>query len=176
GRYLRLHQPQRDAGKIVTLDESDLDAAVAQGLVTQAQADALLNLANDRRMRRVPREVDEERFRFMRGFNDFFLAIGIILFGSAMTYYLASAADRNQSPVIVALVWAIGAVAVWGLSELLVRRMRQVLPGILLSCLFVFFVFRAVPVSGLLSTASSTASHDGFRIATWIAGSADAPT
>src|SRR5262249_7955882 len=40
----------------------------------------------------------------------------------------------------------------------------------------VFFVFRAVPVSGLLSTASSTASHDGFRIATWIAGSADAPT
>ncbi len=160
----------------MTLDESDLEEAVTQGLVSQAQADALLKLANDRRKQRVPQEADEERFRFMRGFNDFFLAIGIILFGSAMTFYLgtgSAAADQNASPVIAGLIWAAGAVVVWGLSELLVRRMRQVLPGILLSCLFMFFIFRAVPVGGFLPAAASTASPEGFRIVSWIAGSTD---
>jgi hypothetical protein len=94
-----------------------------------------------------------------------------------MTFYLASAADQNASPVIAGLIWAIGAAVAWGLSELLVRRMRQVLPGILLSCLFMFFIFRAVPVGSFLPSASSMVSADGgvtwIRVVSWIAGSTD---
>jgi hypothetical protein len=37
------------------------------------------------------------------------------------------------------------AVVVWGLAELLVRRMRLVLPGLLLVCFFVAFAYRSIP-------------------------------
>jgi hypothetical protein len=39
----------------------------------------------------------------------------------------------------------LAALLIWALSELLVRRMRLVLPGILLSLFFIAFVFLAVP-------------------------------
>jgi hypothetical protein len=39
----------------------------------------------------------------------------------------------------------IAVIVVWGLSELLVRRMRLVLPGILLALFFILFVFLIVP-------------------------------
>jgi hypothetical protein len=47
----------------------------------------------------------------------------------------------------------IAALLIWGLSELLVARMRLVLPGILLSLFFIAFVFLAVPAD--LSTLTS---------------------
>jgi len=50
----------------------------------------------------------------------------------------------------------VAAALVWGLSELLVQRMRLVLPGILLSLFFIVFVFLAVPAD--LVTLTSRAS------------------
>jgi hypothetical protein len=50
----------------------------------------------------------------------------------------------------------VAAALVWGLSELLVQRMRLVLPGILLSLFFIVFVFLAVPAD--LATLTSRVS------------------
>jgi hypothetical protein len=71
----------------------------------------------------------------MTGFNDFFFAIGILLLGFGMLFF------TGGEP----LPSAIAAVLIWALSELLVRRMRLVLPGILLSLFFILFVYLAVP-------------------------------
>jgi hypothetical protein len=112
------------------LDEDDLDAAVAEGILTAEQVDKLRAFVGGRRL--AADRADDERFRFMRGFNDFFFAVGIILFGVGIAYF----ADDNA-------IWNLAAAAVvWAISEFLVRRMRLVLPGILLACLFAFFVYR----------------------------------
>jgi len=123
------------------LDQDDLDAAVAEGIVTRAQADALCEFSAKRKARNVAVHADEERFRFMRGFNDFFFAVGIVLLGSGLTYF-ASAENVLSNIAAAGLIWA--------LAELLVGRMRLVLPGILLAALFTFFALRAAPSVDLL--------------------------
>jgi hypothetical protein len=112
------------------LDDDDLEAAVAEGILTPVQAEKLRAFAGGRRL--AADRADEERFRFMRGFNDFFFAVGIVLFGVGIAYFAGSNSIENL----------IAAALVWALAEFLVRRMRLVLPGILLACLFAFFVFR----------------------------------
>jgi hypothetical protein len=122
----------------MTLENEDIDAAVAAGVIPQAQADALRAFAAERR--RVPLAQsgqEDESFRFMTGFNDFFFAIGILLFGSGIGFFVVG--SYSMWPV------ALAAAIMWGLSELLVRRLRLVLPGILLSVFFIMFVYLAAP-------------------------------
>jgi hypothetical protein len=118
------------------MESEDIDAAVAAGVMPQAQADALRAFVAERHRSRLEQAGSEdERFRFMTGFNDFFFAIGIVLLGFGMMFFTGG----------VPLPSLVGALLIWGLSELLVRRMRLVLPGILLSLFFIAFVFLAVP-------------------------------
>jgi hypothetical protein len=112
------------------LDDDDLEAAVAEGIVTPAQLEALRAFVGSRR--HAAERADDERFRFMRGFNDFFFAVGVVLFGIGIAYF--AGVDPIENLVAAALIWV--------LAEFLVRRMRLVLPGILLACLFAFFAFR----------------------------------
>ena len=114
------------------LDDDDLDAAVGEGLVTQAQADALRTFSVQRRKFGAAERADEERFRFMRGFNDFFFAVGVVLLGAGLSMF----AGMYASPI----AYAAAAVIMWGLAELLVRRMRLVLPGMVIAIYFVVFV------------------------------------
>ena len=126
----------------MSIEDDELDEAVQAGVITQADVDKLQNFIAARRLSRLHEAGQEdERFRFMRGFNDFFFAIGILLLCAAMAFFTGLAAI----PSLVA------AAIVWGLSELLVKRMRLVLPGILLSLFFLFFVFAAVPVEYFLT-------------------------
>lgn len=116
------------------LDSEDIDAAVAAGVIPQAQADALRAFAATRRRGPLAQSGQEdENFRFMTGFNDFFFAIGILLLGTGCAFFTI------LWPPIAA------AALMWALSELLVRRMRRVLPGILLSAFFIYFVCLSVP-------------------------------
>lgn len=119
------------------LENEDLDAAVAEGIVTDAQAVALRDFVLKRRRRQIAEEVNEERFRFMRGFNDIFFAVGILLLGFGL-FYFANLIGTTGA-------YLLAAVGMWALAELLVRRMLLVLPGILLVCFFVAFVYRAIP-------------------------------
>jgi len=112
------------------IDDDDLEAAVADGIITSAQLDALQKFAGSRKA--TAERADDERFRFMRGFNDFFFAVGIVLFGAGIAFFAGNDVIRNL----------LAAIIIWALAEFLVRRMRLVLPGILLVSLFAFFVFR----------------------------------
>jgi len=118
------------------LTQDDLAAGVAQGIITDTQAAALGVLAADRARARAAELGDEERFRFMRGFNDFFFASGVLLFGFGTKFFAGPTPIGNL----------IAAAMMWALAELLVAHMRLVLPGILLALLFVTFVYVAVPV------------------------------
>jgi hypothetical protein len=115
------------------LEEPDLDAAVAEGIVTEAQAAALRQLAQRRARERAIALGHEERFRFLRGFNDVFFAVGVVLFLLGVAWFMP---PGTAGYVLTAAV-------VWGLAEVLVRRMRLVLPGILLAVVFVALVFAA---------------------------------
>jgi hypothetical protein len=111
-------------------DDDDLEAAVAERILTAEQVEKLRAFVGGRRL--AADRADDERFRFMRGFNDFFFAVGIVLFGAGIAYFAGREPLNNL----------LAAMLVWALAEYLVRRMRLVLPGILLACLFAFFVFR----------------------------------
>jgi hypothetical protein len=119
------------------LHDDDLDAAVGAAIVTQAQADSLREFAVKRRSTGVAERADEERFRFMRGFNDIFFAIGVALLGVGLVLF---AGMNFANP----LVCGLSALVMWGLAELLVRRMRLVLPGIVIVGFFVMFVVVAI--------------------------------
>jgi hypothetical protein len=135
----------------LSIESEDIDAAVAAGVMPQTQADALrVFVANRHRSRLAQNGQEDERFRFMTGFNDFFFAIGILLLGFGMMFFTGGA----PLPSLVA------ALVVWGLSELLVARMRLVLPGILLSLFFIAFVFLAVPAD--LATLMSRGNPGSF--------------
>jgi hypothetical protein len=120
----------------VSIESEDIDAAIAAGVMPQAQAAKLRAFIAERHRSRLEQAgAEDERFRFMTGFNDFFFAIGILLLGFGMMFFTGG----DPLPGLVA------AILVWALSELLVRRMRLVLPGILLSVFFILFVYIAVP-------------------------------
>jgi hypothetical protein len=144
------------------LDEDDLEAAVAEGIVTPAQVEALRLFVSNRR--RTAERADDERFRFMRGFNDFFFAVGIVLFGSGVAYFADLDPVRN----------AFAAAIIWGLAEFMVGRMHLVLPGILLACLFAFFAFRLTKLDwSYIAQLTGLPFHPG-RLTTdsnWIFGS-----
>jgi len=116
------------------LQDADLDAAVSEGILTAEQATALRGLAQRRERERAIELGHEERFRFIRGFNDVFFSIGVLLFIGGFAYFMLPR---------TAFGLAITAAVAWLLAELLVARLRLVLPGILLACAFVAFVFAA---------------------------------
>lgn len=128
------------------LHDADLEAAVAGGIVTTEQAVALRALAEKRERERALALGHEERFLFMRSFNDFFFAIGVALLGGGLIFFT----------VAVPLYNLIAAAVIWALAELLVARMRLVLPGILLACFFVVFILLATPAELLFASTTRT--------------------
>jgi hypothetical protein len=116
--------------------DDDLDAAVAEGIVTDAQAVALRDFAAKREKQRVAARSHEERFRFMRGFNDFFFAIGVLMLGFGMGFFAGSSPAGNLAAAAI----------IWALAELLAGRMRLVLPAMVLVCFLVAFLDRAIPL------------------------------
>ncbi len=125
--------------------EQDLQAAVAEGIIDQAQAVRIAHLARLRLAAQAstpPRlgdsvtaeagraiDPDDERFRLIGGFNDVFVAIGVGLLAGALLG-LSRVVGFGDAFSAVALLSA------WGLSEVFARRMRLALPSILLAAMF----------------------------------------
>ena len=126
----------------MTLRDEDLQIAVTEGTITEAQAESLRSLAARREAARAIELGHEERFHFMRGFNDVFFAVGIGLFAGGMAFF----ALPTPAGSLVAVVLT------WLLAELLVGRLRLVLPGILLVVVFALFVMAAAPVDFWFTT------------------------
>ncbi|OYY89510.1 MAG: hypothetical protein B7Y45_11675 [Sphingomonas sp. 28-66-16] len=106
--------------------ESDIDGAVAAGVLSPATAAAFRNYTATSRYAPA---VDEEHFKLLTGFNDIFVAI-------ALSLSLAAIAQIG-SMVAPWLGGAGVAVAAWLLAEFFTRRRRMALPSILLLLAFV---------------------------------------
>ncbi|MGE0179979.1 MAG: hypothetical protein AB7O91_09195 [Sphingomonas sp.] len=121
--------------------ESDLDAAVAAGALSAAQAGALRDFVAAQR--HMP-AVDEEHFRLLTGFNDIFVGIATTILLAAiagLAYYIPPNVEGDgPSPFMGLLV----AAAAWGLAEFFTRRRRMALPSIILLLAFIGGVFAAV--------------------------------
>ncbi len=129
------------------LTPDDLKAAVDAGVIDAAQAEKLRAIRATSTAPLGPDGepavlADEERFRFLNGFNDVFLTIGVLLVAAA---FLAATSTSLFGISFVGTL-AFAAITFWILSEILVARLRAVLPGMVLSLLFVAFAASAIVV------------------------------
>ncbi len=122
---------------------SDLEAAVAKGVLDRSAADGFAEFLLESR-NEAAGDPDEERLRLITGFNDIFVTIGIALFLGALNYLL-SGYGAFASGTGVAL-------AAWGLAEVFTKRKRMALPSIVL---LVVFVVSTAGVSHTLFTPAS---------------------
>ncbi len=115
----------------------DLDKAVAQNIISAAQADKLRQLSEQPVEADAPIAPDEERFRILGGFNDIFVTIGLFLLIGAI-YGFAESYGSNEKFL------GLSAVIAWGLSEVFARRLKLALPSIVLALMFSISVFSAL--------------------------------
>jgi hypothetical protein len=120
------------------IERDDLRAAVSAGIVTEAQAAALLSLGQARRGARENLEPGDEPFELFKGFNEIFIVVGlsILTFGWIGTVTVWVASDPMQIKNILMWSGILGAAALWALSEYFIRRRRMVAPAIALAVLF----------------------------------------
>ena len=109
------------------IEDRDLDAAVAAGVLDAGTRERLVAFARD--YRRGVSGPDEEQFRLLTGFNDIFvtIAVGLLLF----------AVGALAGQVAPALGAAAVAALSWGLAEYFTRARRMALPSIVLLLTFV---------------------------------------
>jgi hypothetical protein len=117
--------------------DHDLDAAVTAGVISRAQAEALIVFQRTRREALHEEaaavaavEADEEKFRILGGFNDILVTIGLLLLIAALFSVSGVWADG------IAITF-VAAVMAWGLAEVFTRRLRLALPSIILAVMFV---------------------------------------
>ena len=117
------------------VSESSLDLAVARGIVTPEQAAALraLEAPTDDR---ASAPADPEALRFVGGFGDIFVALGIGLFLAPAAYF----ANLYGGAFVR---WTTLAALAWLLAEFFTRSRRMALPSILLLVVFVSSGFAA---------------------------------
>jgi len=113
------------------ISDTTLAAAIDKGLITADQARRLRDL--EAASSDVPVTPDDERLRFITGFADIFVTIGIALFLGASAYFIRSAGD--------APMWAGLALLAWLLAEFFTRRRRQAFPSIVLLLTFTNSIF-----------------------------------
>ena len=113
----------------------DYNAAVAEGIIDARQAERLVsfftaratddpwNISDDK-------VVETEDVRFVRGFHDIFIAVGVALLFAGLTI-------AGQVTETVTASLAVAAAIAWALAEFLARRRRLVLPSIVLCIAFI---------------------------------------
>ncbi len=113
-----------------------LDAALARGILTADQAAGLraveAEVAGPAARAREP--ADEETLRFVTGFADIFVTIGILLFLGALAFIMD--ARTGSTPMFAGL-----AASSWLLAEFFTGQRRMALPSIVLLIVFVVATF-----------------------------------
>jgi hypothetical protein len=120
------------------ISEATLARAVREGLITLEQVENLRALqAGDTTPTSMDTPIptpDDESLRFVSGFGDVFVALGLILFFGAAGFFL----QHFIGPVAM---WVGQAALAWLLAEFFTRRRRMALPSIILLVVFVGSVF-----------------------------------
>src|SRR3954467_2650171 len=121
--------------------ESDLEAAVAGGVLSPEQAAGFRNFVAAGQHSPA---VDEEHFRLLTGFNHIFVAIAAAILLVAVAwighYIPPNIEGEGPSPFSGLFV----AATAWGLAEYFTRQRRMALPSILLLLAFVGGVFGTI--------------------------------
>ncbi|MBX2804886.1 MAG: hypothetical protein KTR19_02845 [Hyphomicrobiales bacterium] len=110
-------------------NSDELNAAVKAGVIAQEDAQKLAAFLAQYRLgsgsTRPPSEHDAEAVRFVRGFHDIFLSIGVVLLLSGIAY--------STNILYEGLWYASTAAAAWALAEYFTRIKRLTLPSVVLS-------------------------------------------
>lgn len=121
------------------IDTALLTRAVARGLITDEQSIALAGLsAEEDRANRRDAVHDSEQLRFITGFADIFVTIGLFLFLGTIAYF--GGVGSIGSGIVVAVL-------AWALAEFFTRRRRMALPSIVLLAIFAASGFAATAVA-----------------------------
>lgn len=127
----------------------DLRAAVAAGILTEAQAASLLALANDRAGKRTALPSEDEPFEFFRGFSEIFISIGLIIL---LTGASALLAVFGGFALLTLVPLATAAIAWWWAGYFTLKR-RMTLPSMVLATAFgigiVIFAFTVLAQGGM---------------------------
>lgn len=142
-----------------SISPDTLLAAVANGLLTAEQAQGLRDLesAGAPALDREPH--DDEKFRFISGFSDIFVTIGLGLFLGALGYFSGDMIGNTG-------MFAVIAVTSWLLAEYFTRRQRMALPSIVLLLVYAGAVFSTVAetFNPSLSFGIGLGNHGGLPI------------
>ncbi|SPH23523.1 hypothetical protein DEA8626_02587 [Defluviimonas aquaemixtae] len=106
----------------------DLRAAVAAGIVTEAQAAGITALAHDRAGRRASLPAEDEPFEFFRGFAEIFIAIGLAILLGGVALLLSIIGGIT---ILIAIPAMIAAMA-WWMARYFTLNRRMNLPSMVL--------------------------------------------
>lgn len=117
------------------ISDDTIRLAIDEGVVSPDQAERLRALEKTRAA--APAEPqDDEKLRFISGFGDIFVTIGLALFLGASGYFLSTFGPVATGAGLAVLAWA--------LAEFFTRVRRMALPSIVLLMVFAAAVFFTV--------------------------------
>ncbi|MDH3262433.1 MAG: hypothetical protein OEM24_00375 [Paracoccaceae bacterium] len=106
------------------MSKDDIRAAVAAGILDEAQAAKMLALADERAGRRAAEE--NEPFEFFKGFAEIFVSVGLVLLIAATMGFAALFGGWLILPAILVATS-------WGLATYFTKQKRMTLPSIVLA-------------------------------------------
>ncbi|MGB7262472.1 MAG: hypothetical protein WBC68_10410 [Albidovulum sp.] len=111
-----------------TFGPADLRAAVAAGILTEAQAAGITALADDRAGKRAALPAEDEPFEFFRGFAEIFIAVGLSILLGGISLLLGTIVGVT----ILIAIPAILALIAWWLAGYFTLKRRMNLPSMVL--------------------------------------------
>ncbi len=120
-----------------------LAEAVKKGIIEQQQADALVQLENSTAIQNnLPLKADldaedDEGFRFISGFNDIFLALGVVL-----VLYGLSLSRLSTGPLGHVLI----VIILWVMGEIFSGWLKRTLPSMIVVTAFTYHVMAAASI------------------------------
>ncbi len=120
-----------------SVDPSDLRAAVAAGILTEAQAANIKALAEERAGKRKATPADDEPFEFFRGFAEIFVAVGLVILLGGIALLLVEIGGVGLLIAIPAILAAFA----WWMARYFTLRWRMNLPSMVLVLAFAFGVY-----------------------------------
>ncbi|WP_395449118.1 hypothetical protein ACHMW7_04260 [Aminobacter sp. UC22_36] len=143
--------------EMLAISPEALRTAIANGLVTADQAQGLRDLERARTPAFDAEPQDDEKFRFISGFSDIFVTIGLALFLGALGYFSGDMIGN-------AGMFAVIAVASWLLAEYFTRKQRMALPSIVLLLVYAGAVFAAIAeaFNPTQSLGMGLSNHEGW--------------
>ena len=121
----------------MTLEKDDLRAAVGAGLISEAQAASLTQLADQRRGYRTATMDIDEPFELFKGFNEIFIVVGLIILYAGWFAVTGISAFTSENSVGSSLLifGIIQIITTAALNYYFTLKRRMVGPSILLSLL-----------------------------------------